>query len=108
MILEAQSRGFVGSNPARALGQKRELIQRLSVYADDVRNLLGGGLQIETVEPEDFLVALELQMRHGLLTNDSLNLAVAQRQGINEIATADSNFDHVQGLGIYKPEDLIR
>jgi predicted nucleic acid-binding protein len=41
-----------------------------------------------------------------LLTIDSLNLAVARRLGIHEIATTDSNFDHIQGLIVYKPGDL--
>jgi predicted nucleic acid-binding protein len=48
----------------------------------------------------------ELQRQHGLLTNDSLNLAVAHRLGINELATADSNFDLVQGIIVYKPADI--
>jgi predicted nucleic acid-binding protein len=55
----------------------------------------------------DFAVALELQRQHGLLTNDSLNLAVAKRLGIKEIVTADTHFDAVQGIIIYKPDDLI-
>lgn len=48
----------------------------------------------------------ELQSQHGLLTNDALNLAVIKRLGLQEIATADSNFDHVPGLIVYRPSDL--
>ena len=83
------------------------MVRQLSVYAEDVRDLIDGGLIIEPVRPEDFLVALEIQEQHGLLTNDSLNLAVAKRLGIREIATADKAFDSVQGAIVYKPEDLI-
>ncbi len=107
MMHEAQSRQLIGSNPARALAQNRKLIPQLTAYADEVRNLLGGGLQVETVRPEDFFVALELQKQHSLLTNDALNLAVARRLGVNEIATADTNFDLIQGAIVYKPEDLV-
>jgi len=107
MMHEAQSRQLIGSNPARALAQNRKLIQQLSAYADEVRNLLGGGLQVEIVRPEDFFVALELQKQHSLLTTDALNLAVARRLGINEIATADANFDLIQGVIVYKPNDLV-
>jgi predicted nucleic acid-binding protein len=61
---------------------------------------------VDTVKIEDYYLALELQRQHGLLTIDSLNFAVARRLGIQEIATTDSNFDHIQGLIVYKPGDL--
>jgi predicted nucleic acid-binding protein len=107
MMMEAQSKQLIGANPARALAQKREAIRHLSAYADELRNLLGGGLAVEAVRPEDFFAALELQKQHGLLTNDGLNLAVARRLGVNELATADANFDGVEGLLVYKPSDLV-
>jgi predicted nucleic acid-binding protein len=106
MMQEAQSCGLAGSNPARALGQNKRLIQQLTQYANETRDLLGGGLEVETVKIEDYYLALELQSQHGLLTIDSLNLAVARRLGIQEIATTDSNFDHIPGLIVYKPGDL--
>jgi predicted nucleic acid-binding protein len=106
MVEEARANGLTGSNPARALARRSELIRQLRVYAEDVRDLLDGELGVQSVRAEDFYVALELQRQHGLLTNDSLNLAVAQRIGTREIATADSNFDIVQGLIVYKPGDI--
>jgi predicted nucleic acid-binding protein len=102
MMQEAQSRGLAG----RAIGQNKKLIQQLSKYSSETRDLLGGGLEVETVKIEDYYLALELQRQHGLLTIDSLNLAVARRLGIQEIATTDSTFDHIQGLIVYKPGDL--
>ncbi len=107
MMQEAQFRQLVASNPARMLAHRQDFVRQLTTYADEVRNLLGGGLTVETIRPEDFFVGLELQKQHGLLTNDALNLAVARRLGINEIATADTNFDHIQGLIVYKPDDLV-
>jgi predicted nucleic acid-binding protein len=107
MIQEAQSRGLVGSNPARALGENRSLLRSLSAYADEVRDLLGGGLFVEPVLPEDFHLALEFQQKFTLLTNDSLNLAVARRLGLGELATADKGFDSAQGFIVYKPTDIV-
>ena len=40
------------------------------------------------------------------MTNDSLILAVTRRLGLTEIATADSHFDPIAGLSVYKPDDL--
>ena len=106
MLLEAAARGLVATNPAKALGRDRTKIRKLSEYADEVRDLLGGGLTVQSVRPEDFLVALELQNRHGLLTNDALNLSAARRVGLHDIATADTHFDGVSGWRVFRPRDL--
>ncbi len=106
MVEEAKFKGLVGSNPARALSENRSLLRSLSAYADEVRDLLGGGLLVEQVMPEDFHLALEFQQKFALLTNDSLNLAVARRLGVSELATADKGFDSAQGFIVYKPNDI--
>ena len=107
MMQESQSIGLAMSNPAKSLSERPDTVRQLSVYADDVRSLAAGDLTIVPIEAPDFAVALELQRQHGLLTNDSLNLAGAKRLVIKEIVTADTHFDTVQGLIIYKPDDLI-
>lgn len=107
MMQEAQSKGFAASNPARALSEKPELIRNLTVYAEDTRALLSGELELVAIRMEDFLEAFLLQKLYGLLTIDSLHFAVARRLGITEIATTDKSFDNVQGVIIYKPEDII-
>lgn len=107
MIQEAQAQGVVGSNPARALGERREILGQLSAYAEEVRDLVGGGLLVDPVLPEDFHLALEFQKSFFLLTNDSLNLSVARRLGINDIATADKGFDSAQDFIIYQPTDIV-
>jgi predicted nucleic acid-binding protein len=107
MLNEAKETGLIsGGNPARLLGEKRDVIPQLTIYAENVRALLDSTITFEPVHPQDFYVALELQKQHGLLTNDSLNLAIAKRLGIQGIATADANFDRVQGLIVYKPADI--
>ena len=107
MVNEAKGAGLIsGANPARLLGKKPGSVQGLNIYAQNVRDLLDSPIVFEPIRPEDFYVALELQKQHGLLTNDSLNLAVAKRLGIQEIVTADADFDTVQGLIVYKPADV--
>src|SRR5437016_1767919 len=106
MVQEAQGHGLVGSNPARTLSERPELVRQLSAYAESVRDLLDSSLVVAESHAQDFLVALELQKQHGLLTNDSLNLAITRRHGIKDIATADKSFDNVPGVIIYKPEDI--
>ena len=106
MTQEAQSRGLSGSNPAKALSQNSALVRQLIQYRQDMEDLLAGELAMLGIEQADFAKALELQQLHGLLTNDSLNLAAALRAGVNLLATADPQFDAVSGLTVFKPDDL--
>jgi predicted nucleic acid-binding protein len=106
MIQEAQSVRQLGSNPARRLSEQRLLIGNLSVYSQDVRDLLRSGLEILPLEPADFEPALNLQKSVGLLTNDSLILAAAIRRGIENIATADESFVAAQGISVFRPSDI--
>ncbi len=107
MIQEAQSLGLVTSNPARTLAEKPTLLRQLNHYQDEVRDLLSGGLQVESLRPDDFYLGLEFQRQFGLLTNDSLNLAVARRLGLTDLATADKGFDAAQGFIVYQPADIV-
>jgi len=106
MMQEAQSRGLTGSNPAKALAQNPALVCQLTQYRQEVEDLLSDDLLLLAVESADFTKATELQHTHGLLTNDSLNLAVALRSGINLLATADPQFDSTPALTVFKPDDV--
>lgn len=106
MMQEAQSLGLCGSNPAKALGGNPSLIAQLSQYAKDVEDLLAGDLRILPVESGDLLAALPLQRHYQLLTNDSLLLAIGLRAGVTAFATSDSQFDKVNNLTVFKPDDL--
>ncbi len=107
MLNEARAKGLISpkSNP-RELSAKRPYLTRLVDYENEVRDLLAGQVKIEPVLAEDFLVALPFQKHFGLLTNDSLNLAVAKRLGLTEFVTADAEFANVAGLVVYRPDDL--
>lgn len=106
MMEEAQAKAYAGPSLSRSLAQHPDIVRQLTAYAEDVRDLLDGGLFVENTQAEDFYLSLELQRQFGLPTNDSLNLAVARRLGINEIATADRAFDSAQGFIVYKPGDI--
>ena len=106
MMEECHDRIVLGGNPARALAEKRQIITQLTNYYSLTMAVLNGRFDIRSVESRDFILALQLQRRWGLLTNDSLQLAVAERMGINEIATADKGFDAIQGIIVYKPADI--
>lgn len=107
MLIEARSRGLLpAKSTPRDLARKRELFAQLCDYEQEVRDLLAGQVKIESILSEDFRVAMVFQKQLGLLTNDSLNLAAAQRLGITQIATADTDFATADGFVVYGPDDL--
>ncbi len=103
---EFPSSGDIHDRSLLNMSDNPEIIRNLTIYADDTRALLSGELELASVHPEDFLEALFLQKMHGLTTTDSINLAIARRLGIAEIAAADHAFDSVQGLIVYRPRDF--
>jgi predicted nucleic acid-binding protein len=108
MMQEAQSLLLTGSNPAKTLAKNPGAVRRLKHYSQDVENIFGIGLQVLSLEAIDFTIALQLQKEHGLLTNDSLNLAIAIRHGISTVASNDGQMDSIQGFEFYQPTDLRR
>jgi len=106
MMQAAQSRGLSGSNPARALAQNPKIVRALTDHRLEVEDLLAGDLLIVAVESGDFARALDLQRSHGLLTNDSLNLACGLRAGVSDLATADRQLQAAPSIMVWRPDDL--
>ena len=107
MLIEARENGWIDRpNPARVLSEKRELVQRLTNYEKQMHQFLGIGLRLESVVTMDLVEAMGIRREFGLLTNDSLLVAVARRLNCDSIATADGAFQHLKGFTVYAPEDL--
>jgi hypothetical protein len=71
-----------------------------------VRDLLGLGLSLESLQREDFLSAMMVQRQAGLLINEALLVAVGQRLRAQAIASANPVFGRVQGMLLYSPDDV--
>ena len=107
MLIEARENGWIDRpNPSRALSEKPELVQRLSNYEKQMHQFLGIGLRLETVLAVDFIEALGLQREFGLLTNDSLLVAIARRLNCDSLVSADNAFKKLKGFVVFVPEDL--
>lgn len=108
MITEAIMLGYIrGPNPTRQLAEKPDLIKKLTMYRDKVRALLILGLGFEPCHESDLLgKALEIQERHGLLTNDSLIAAIALRIDADVLVSADTRFQTIKEIRTYAPSDV--
>lgn len=108
MIIEVTLLGHVrGTNPARQLSGKPHIVKNLTMYRDKVKALVTLGLGFEPCHEPDLMgKALELQERHGLLTNDSLIAAITLRIGADALITSDRGFLALTELKIYAPSDV--
>jgi predicted nucleic acid-binding protein len=108
MLAEALALGEIkGGNPARQLSGNPGVLKRLKLYREKVQALLTLGLKYETCTQTDLLEsAFRLQARYGLLTNDSVILAVALRLDADALLSADERFRAVEDITVYWPSDL--
>ena len=107
MIAEARENGWItGANPAKQLASKPERIRLLTRYEKHVRDILVSGLRFEHTEREDFLEAFAIQHSVGLLTNDAIFAAIAKRLRIQTFVSADASLARVEGMILYRPDDV--
>jgi predicted nucleic acid-binding protein len=55
------------------------------------------------VTQQHVLLAGDLSRQHGLLSGDALILAAMQLQGLQSLASNDSDFDRIAGIPRYAP-----
>jgi predicted nucleic acid-binding protein len=107
MITEARDNNWIsGSNPSKSLSANPDRVRSLVRYESYMRDILIMGFQLEPLEREDFITAIGVQRKAGLLTNDALLVAVGERLRVTSIASADQVFSKVQGIIHYSPTDL--
>lgn len=71
---------------------RAECIKTFRKFLEYIENISLKGLKVEGIFYDDWLKSVEYVERYGLLPADALHLAVAQRLGINVIATFDDYF----------------
>jgi predicted nucleic acid-binding protein len=107
MTIEAVRLGLVkGSNIPKKLRSRPEAVSKLRVYQDAIDRIPLMGIAVADLDLATFLRSREVRARHGLLVNDSLVVAAAQTAGVAALASADPDFDRVEGLSLYRPGDL--
>ena len=107
MTIEAVEQELVapGNVPAK-LRKRPDLVRRLHRYQDQVERVPLMGIEIESLDLGLLLASSPVREEHGLLTNDSLVVAAARATGASAIATADPDFEGIQGLQVHCPADL--
>lgn len=107
MTIEAVADGLVdpGSVVAK-LRRRPEVVKRLRRYREQVEKIPLMGVRVAPLDLRTLLMAGALRPESGLLTNDSLAAATALEQEIDRVASADPDFEAVEGITLHRPDDL--
>lgn len=107
MTIEAVARSLVTpGNVAKKLRERPEVVRRLSLYQEQAEMIPWMGVDIVPLERRLLAIAAPLRTRYGLLTNDSILLATALDHDTVAFASADRDFERVDTVQLFGPEDL--
>jgi predicted nucleic acid-binding protein len=106
MVAEAVEQQLVTSkNALKKLRERPGIVQQLRKHAEIVHTIRA--MNIESVALTTTVEAsATVRRQYGLLTNDSILVAVMKELGLRSLATLDKDFDRVKELRIYKPTDV--
>lgn len=107
MIAEAVEKGIVSRQTAvRKLRKNPEPVTQLTRYHENVSKILHMNITILDLTTEVVRESAEVRREEGLLTNDSFVVAHMREQRLTKLATANGDFDRIDGIEVYKPADL--
>ena len=107
MMMEAVHSGLVspGGVP-RKLRRRPDLVRTLHDYLWQVESIPTWGIEVLPVDLGRCVRAGGIRAASGLVTNDSIIVATMHDEHLAAIATADADFERVEGLQVFRPSDL--
>jgi predicted nucleic acid-binding protein len=105
MVLEvlAQGQAQRSAEAVQVLKQQPDMVVGLTRYRSILRDLRQARIDILPLTYRDLHSSRVYREQHGLLVNDSLIVAVMQREGMQFIATNDPDFERVPGIAVCMP-----
>lgn len=100
MVLEllALDKAQRSAETVALLKQRPDLVQHLTRYRSVLRDLRQARVDILPLTYRDLHASRTFREQYGLMVNDSLIVAVLQREGITYLATNDPDFERVPCL----------
>src|SRR2546427_4403741 len=107
MVLEALQKGLItGGQPARKLKEQPEIIKSLRAYNQSMRQIPRLRIRVRTITSAIVRASEAIRVQEGLMTNDSVTVALMRKMGLIDIATADADFNNVPHIRVYQPGDI--
>ncbi len=106
MLAEAKSRGLISAENVRELRGKPEVVKGLIDYWRNTERVLALNLLFIPLDEQLLRKAYTERQAAGLLTNDSMIVSSMRFLGVQNLASADADFDRVAGITVFGPTDL--
>lgn len=105
MVLEFLGQGGVqkSADAVLYLKQNPQAVQQLTHYKTILSDLRQSRIDILPLTHRDLHNSRQFRDKYGMMTNDSILLAVMQREGIQYLATNDTDFERVPGIAVRMP-----
>jgi predicted nucleic acid-binding protein len=104
MVAEAIERfNLLPGDAVNHLKRNPDAIRQLHKYRPVPSDIYNAGIRILPVDHTDLHRSREWREKHGLLTNDSLVVAVMKRHKIINLATNDPDFERIPGIQVWRP-----
>jgi predicted nucleic acid-binding protein len=107
MMLEALQKGLITrGQPARKLREQPEIVKVLQAYNQSIRQIPRLKIRVQAITSEVVRASEAVRIQDGLMTNDSVSVALMHQLNLSAIATADADFTTVSGFHVYQPGDI--
>ena len=105
MVLEVLGQGLFhkSADVVTYLKKHPQAIQKLTRYKTILRDLRQARINILPLSYRDLHTSKKYREKYGLMTNDSIIVAVMEREKIRYLATNDADFQRVPGIAVRKP-----
>jgi len=104
MTIEAcEMFGWSYTSIAQRLNRHHDRIASLTKYRQAVESVSECGIQVLSVDRTDVEEAAVISQEIGLLSNDSLVVAIMRRNQLTQLCSYDSDFDRVEGVTRFSP-----
>lgn len=107
MMIEAVTKGFISTGqPVKRLKKQWKIIQQLRDYERSVTEIESFHVEILPVTIDIIRASAQIRRTHGLMTNDSITVAMMLHHRITRLITFDSDLERVPQLEMFQPTDI--
>ena len=104
MTIEAASLfGWPASGIVYRLKRQPQAVRQLTRFRQALQEVQAMSVQVLPVSNPQVLLAGDVSLQFGLLSNDALVVAVMQTNQLTHLASNDADFDVVSGISRYAP-----
>ncbi len=108
MMVEAVINGFVRpGNVVKKLKKKPDIVKKLTRYQTQTLSIMDMGITVLPLARETIQSSFRFREECGLLVNDSFTAAMINLVGMVNLATMDKDFERVEGVRVYSPQDIL-